>query len=81
MHRAQALAFGTCRGSLASPTTACRIIDSELPAWCAQWRVAVAQGGDSVVTRRDYAWRIAAKSGAKENRLQAAERLEGVSPG
>ena len=39
-------------------------IEVELPAYCAQWRVAVAQGADPAETRRDYAWRIAAQSGA-----------------
>ncbi len=80
VHREQARAFGSCRGFLASLTTARRIIDAELPAYCAQWRVAVAQGADPVETRRDYAWRMAAQSGAMENRLQATERMERECP-
>ena len=76
VHRAQAEAFGSCEGFLASLTTARRIIAVELPAYCAQWRVAVAQGADPVESRRDFAWRIAAQSGAMENRLQVAQRLE-----
>jgi hypothetical protein len=80
VHRAQAAAFGSCEGFLASLTTARRIIEVELPAYCAQWRVAVSQGADSVETRRDFAWRIAAQSGAMENRLQATQRLEQECP-
>jgi hypothetical protein len=80
VHRAQASAFGSCEEFLASLTTARRIIAAELPAYCAQWRVAVAQGADSAETRRDFAWRIAAQSGAMENRLQVTQRLEQECP-
>ena len=52
------------------------IIDVELPAYCAQWRVAVGQGVDPIETRREFAWRIAAQSGAMENRLQVVQRFE-----
>jgi hypothetical protein len=75
VHRAQALAMPSCEAFLAGLTSARRIIDVELPAYCAQWRVAVAQGGDAAELRREYAWRIAAQSGAMENRLQVAQRL------
>ena len=63
VHRQQAAAFGGCEAFLASLTTARRIIESELPAYCAQWKVAVALGADSAATRLDYAWRISAQSG------------------
>jgi hypothetical protein len=76
VHRQQAAAFASCEAFLASLTTARRIIDTEVPAYCAQWRVAVRQGADSAVTRREYAWRIAAQSGAMENRLDIAQRLQ-----
>jgi hypothetical protein len=76
VHRAQAAAFPTCEEFLASLTSARRIIDVELPAYCAQWRVAVRQGEDPVAIRRDYGWRIAAQSGAMENRLQVVQRFE-----
>jgi hypothetical protein len=76
VHRAQADAFPSCEAFLASLTSARRIIDAELPAYCAQWRVAVGQGADSAETRRDYAWRIAAQSGAMENRLEVLQRFE-----
>ncbi len=72
VHRQQAAAFGGCEPYLASLTTARRIIESELPAYCAQWKVAVARGADSAATRLDYAWRISAQSGAMENRLDIA---------
>jgi len=76
VHRAQAAAFPSCEAFMAGLTTARRIIDVELPAYCAQWRVAVAQGAEPVETRREFAWRIAAQSGAMENRLQVVQRFE-----
>jgi hypothetical protein len=76
VHRRQAAEFASCEAFLASVTTARRIIDIELPAYCAQWRLAVARGADSAVTRREYAWRIAAQSGAMENRLSVVQRFE-----
>ena len=76
VHRAQAEAFATCEGFLQGLTSARRIIDVELPAYCAQWRVAVSQGAPPAETRREFAWRIAAQSGAMENRLQVVQRFE-----
>ena len=76
VHRAQAAAFPSCEAFMAGLTTARRIIDVELPAYCAQWRIAVAQGAEPVETRREFAWRIAAQSGAMENRLQVVQRFE-----
>ena len=76
VHRRQAAEYPSCETFLASITTARRIIEVELPAYCAQWRLAVARGADSAVTRREYAWRIAAQSGAMENRLSVAQRFE-----
>lgn len=76
VHRRQAAEFATCEEFLASITSARRIIDIELPAYCAQWRIAVAGGADSAATRREYAWRISAQSGAMENRLGTVQRFE-----
>jgi hypothetical protein len=76
VHRAQAAAFPTCEAFVAGLTSARRIIDVELPAYCAQWRVAVAQGAEPVETRRELAWRIAAQSGAMENRLEVIQRFQ-----
>ena len=76
VHRAQAVEHGSCDAFLATLTSARRVIDAELPAYCAQWKVVVARGGDSATTRREFAWRIAAQSGAMENRLQVAQRFE-----
>ena len=76
VHREQAAAHGSCDAFLATLTSARRIIDAELPAYCAQWKVAVARGADSTTTRREFAWRIAAQSGAMENRLQVVQRFE-----
>ena len=75
VHRQQVAAYGGCEAFLASLTTARRIIESELPAYCAQWKVAVARGADSAATRLDYARRISAQSGAMENRLDIARRF------
>jgi hypothetical protein len=76
VHREQAAAQGNCDAFLATLTSARRIIDAELPAYCAQWKVLVTRGADSAATRREFAWRIAAQSGAMENRLQIAQRFE-----
>jgi hypothetical protein len=76
VHREQATTHGSCDAFLATLTSARRIIDAELPAYCAQWKVVVARGADSATTRREFAWRIAAQSGAMENRLQIARRFE-----
>jgi hypothetical protein len=76
VHRAQAEAFRTCEAFVGELTSARQIIDVELPAYCAQWRVAVRQGADPIETRREFAWRIAAQSGAMENRLQVVQRFE-----
>lgn len=80
VHRAQAEAFPRCEVFLASLTSARRIIDVELPAYCAQWLVAVGQGADAVETRREFGWRIAAQSGAMENRLDIVRRFERECP-
>lgn len=76
VHRAQAGTAPTCEAFVASLRSARQIVEVELPAYCAQWRVAVAQGADSVETRREFAWRIAAQSGAMENRLDVAQRFK-----
>ncbi len=75
VHRQQAAAYGGCEAFLSSLTTARRIIESELPAYCAQWKVAVALGADSAAARLDYAWRISVQSGAMENRLDIVRRF------
>jgi hypothetical protein len=76
VHREQAAAHQSCEAFLATLTSARRIIDAELPAYCAQWKLVVARGADSAGTRREFAWRIAAQSGAMENRLQITQRFE-----
>lgn len=69
VHRAQAAQFSVCEDWLKSVTSARKIIEAEIPAYCAQLKVAVARGGDRAALTRDYAFRIAAQSGAMENRL------------
>jgi len=80
VHRSQATAYPTCEAFVASIRSARRVVDVELPAYCAQWRVAVAQGADSVEERREFAWRIAAQSGAMENRLDILQRFRRECP-
>jgi hypothetical protein len=80
VHRVQADAYGSCEAFLAGIGSAGQVIDVELPAYCAQWRVAVAQGAEPAATRREYAWRIAAQSGAMENRLDVLLRFERECP-
>jgi hypothetical protein len=81
VHRVQAEWFATCEAFTASLATARQIIEVELPAYCAQWRIAVIQGVDTMDLRRDFAWRIAAQSGAMENRLQVLQRFQRECPG
>ena len=80
VHREQAAAFPTCEAFMAGLRSARQVIGVELPAYCAQWRVAVAQGADSGETRREYAWRIAAQSGAMENRLDILQLFRRECP-
>jgi len=80
VHRAQAARYPTCEAFVASIRSARQVVDAELPAYCAQWRVAVAQGADSVEQRREFAWRIAAQSGAMENRLDIVRRFRQECP-
>jgi hypothetical protein len=80
VHRLQAGVHPTCEAFIATITSARRTIEVELPAYCAQWRVAVARGADSVATRREFAWRMAAQSGAMENRLEILQWFERDCP-
>ena len=80
VHRAQAARFPSCDAFMRSVSSARRIIDVELPAYCAQWRVALRQGADPDSTRREFGWRIAAQSGAMENRLDIIERFQRECP-
>jgi hypothetical protein len=80
VHRMQADAYPGCQAFLATLRSARQIIEVELPAYCAQWHVAVEQGADPADTRREYAWRLAAQSGAMENRLDILARFERECP-
>lgn len=82
VHRLQARAFPTCEAWQASLSTARRVIDAELPAYCAQFRLVLARGGgvDADSLRWDYTLRISAESGAMENRLDVRERLRRECP-
>lgn len=75
VHRQQAAAAG-CEAFFAGLTTARRVIEVEIPAYCAELAVATARGADRASTLRDYALRIAAQSGAMENRLDVLITLQ-----
>ena len=69
VHREQAAAFDTCEAWQASLVSAKKVIEMEIPAYCAQYRVVVARGAAPDSLRLEYAIRIAAQAGAIENRL------------
>lgn len=73
VHREQAALFPTCEAWVATLTTARRVIEMEIPAYCAQWRLVVARGVDADSLKREYSLRISAQAGAMENRLDVLE--------
>jgi hypothetical protein len=75
VHRRQAGAAPSCEAFFSALTSARRVIDVEIPAYCAELAVAVARGADRDAMLRDYALRISAQSGAMENRLDVLTAL------
>ena len=73
VHRAQAAMFPSCEAWAATIMTARRVIEMEIPAYCAQWRLVVQRGVDPDSLQREYALRISAQAGAMENRLDVLE--------
>ena len=73
VHRHHASLFPSCEVWAASLTSARKVIEMEIPAYCAQWRLVVARGVDADSLRREYALRISAQAGAMENRLDVLE--------
>ncbi len=69
VHREQAAKFPTCEAWAATLITARKVIEMEIPAYCAQWRLVVARGVSADSLQREYALRISAQAGAMENRL------------
>jgi hypothetical protein len=69
VHREQAATFPDCEAWQASLVSAKRVIEMEIPAYCAQYRIVLARGADPDSLRLEYALRIAAQAGAIENRL------------
>jgi hypothetical protein len=69
VHREQAATFPSCEAWQASLVSAKRVIEMEIPAYCAQFRIVLARGADPDSLRLEYALRIAAQAGAIENRL------------
>jgi hypothetical protein len=80
VHRAQASAAPSCEAFIAGLGSARRVIETEIPAYCAQWQVVRARGADRETTLREYALRISAQSGAMENRLDVLQRLRAACP-
>jgi hypothetical protein len=76
VHRQQAAAAPTCEAFFDGLTSARRVIEVELPAYCAELAVAVKRGAARDATLQDYALRISAQSGAMENRLDVLTRLK-----
>ena len=77
VHRRQAGAAVSCEAFFGSLTTARRVVEVEIPAYCEELTVAVAvaRGAERDAMLRDYALRIAAQSGAMENRLDVLAML------
>ncbi len=75
VHRRQAGEAVTCEAFFGSLTSARRVIEVEIPAYCEELTVAVARGAARDAMLRDYALRISAQSGAMENRLDVLTML------
>src|SRR6266508_647665 len=75
VHRRQAAEATSCEAFFAGLTSARRVIEVEIRAYCEELSVATARGADRGAMRRDYALRISAPSGAMENRLDVLTRL------
>jgi len=73
VHRDQAAQFPTCEAWAATLITARKVIEMEIPAYCAQWRLVILRGVDADSLQREYALRISAQAGAMENRLDVLE--------
>ena len=76
VHRRQAEEAPSCEAFFASLVSARRVVEVEIPAYCAQWQVVKQRGADRDVTLREYALRISAQSGAMENRLDVLALLK-----
>ena len=75
VHRRQAGEAPSCEAFFAGLTSARRVVEVEIPAYCAQWRVVERRGADRDATFREYALRIFAQAGATENRLDVLALL------
>jgi hypothetical protein len=76
VHRSQAAQAPSCEQFFASVNSARRVIETEIPAYCAQWQVVARRGAPREATLWEYALRISAQSGAMENRLDVMEMLK-----
>ncbi|HUR95568.1 MAG TPA: hypothetical protein VMY76_13345 [Gemmatimonadales bacterium] len=80
VHRRQAGQAPGCEAFFAGLTSARRVIEVEIPAYCEELAVAVARGAERDAILRDYALRISAQSGAMENRLDVLAMLRAACP-
>jgi hypothetical protein len=76
VHRRQAEEAPSCEAFFASLVSARRVVEVEIPAYCAQWRVVQRRGAEREATFREYALRISAQAGATENRLDVLAMLK-----
>lgn len=76
VHRRQAEEAPSCEAFFASLVSARRVVEVEIPAYCAQWEVVRQRGADRDATMREYALRISAQAGAMENRLDVLAMLK-----
>ena len=77
VHRRQAEEAPSCEAFFAGLVSARRVVEVEIPAYCAQWQVVKQRGADRDATMREYALRISAQAGAMENRLDVLAMLRG----
>jgi hypothetical protein len=76
VHRRQAEEAPSCEAFFASLVSARRVVEVEIPAYCAQWRVVERRGAARDETLREYSFRISAQAGAMENRLDVLAMLK-----
>lgn len=75
VHRRQAERYTTCEEFYATITSPDRLIEVELPAYCAQLRIELRQGADSVSTAAEMALRLAVEVRQKHRARELQSRL------
>lgn len=80
VHREQAAQFPTCEAFYASITTPERLIDVEIPAYCAQLGIEVAHGAALAATAREMMRRLAALAQQPSRARELEARLVKACP-